>query len=90
MIEHLMSGEATVSALAAPHAMTLSGAFKHVRVLENAGLIRSEKRGRTVWCSLDPKPLHQVASWVSHYESFWDAQLYSLSHHLGKTAKERK
>ena len=85
MIQRLRSGEATISALATPHEMTLSGAFKHVRVLQDAGLVRSEKRGRTVWCWLDPKPLRKVADWVSHYEAFWNSQLDSLSAHLSNS-----
>jgi DNA-binding transcriptional ArsR family regulator len=90
MLEHLKFGEATISALAEPHAMTLSGAFKHIRVLQNAGLVRCEKRGRTVWCRLDPRPLRRVMSWVSHYDAFWNSQLDGLSAHLAKTPKARR
>ncbi|HWA79148.1 MAG TPA: metalloregulator ArsR/SmtB family transcription factor [Acetobacteraceae bacterium] len=82
MVQHLLSGEMTISALAEPHAMTLSGALKHIRVLKKAGLVRSEKRGRTVWCRLDPEPLRQVMDWVSHYDAFWNSQLDALSAHL--------
>jgi DNA-binding transcriptional ArsR family regulator len=86
MMARLEAGEATISELAEPHAMTLSGAFKHIRVLKKAGLVRSEKRGRTVWCRLNPEPLRQAAAWVSHYERFWDDQLDALSAHFEKTS----
>ena len=89
MLERLRSGERSISELAEPHAMTLSGALKHVRILENAGLLRSEKRGRVVWCKLSPGPLRRVADWVSRYEAFWDDQLDALSAHLSRpVAKE--
>jgi DNA-binding transcriptional ArsR family regulator len=86
MLESLRAGERSISALAEPHAMTLSGALKHIRALEAAGLVRSEKRGRIVWCRLNAKPLRQVADWVSRYDAFWDEQLDALGAHLEKTA----
>ena len=88
MLERLRSGERSISELAEPHAMTLSGALKHIRILEDAGLLRSEKRGRVVWCRLSPEPLKRVADWVSRYEAFWDEQLESLDAHLSKPASE--
>ena len=90
MLERLKSGERTISALAEPHAMTLSGALKHIRILEDAGLLLSEKRGRVVWCRLNPKPLKRVADWVSRYEAFWDDQLDALSAHLAKADPEER
>jgi DNA-binding transcriptional ArsR family regulator len=85
MLEKLRSTESTISALAEPHAMTLSGALKHIRILEGAGLVQCEKRGREVWCRLNSKPLKRAASWIDRYETFWDEQLNALGAHLAKT-----
>ena len=65
--------------------MTLTGMMKHVRVLERAGLVIREKRGRTVWCRLNPVPLKAASDWVDRYRVFWDTQLDSLAKHLGRT-----
>lgn len=82
MLERLRCGESSISELADAHSMTLSGALKHVRILENAGLVHREKRGRTVWCRLDASPLRAVSKWVTRYQAFWDGQLDALSAHL--------
>lgn len=78
MLRELASGERTVSQLAEPFAMSLAAASKHVKVLENAGLIRREVRGRTHLCSLDPGPLATAHQWLSFYERFWTARLDTL------------
>lgn len=88
MIETLRRGEESVSSLAQPHAMTLSGAFRHIRVLQRAGLVIRRKRGRTVWCTLNPTPLRRVMTWVSRYEKFWDEQLGLLAEHIADERKE--
>lgn len=78
MLRELASGERTVSQLAEPFAMSLAAASKHVKVLENAGLIRREVRGRTHLCRLDPGPLATAHQWLSFYERFWSARLDML------------
>ncbi len=80
-----MQGDVTVSALAAPHDMTLTGVMKHLRVLERAGLVRREKRGRTVWCRLEAAPLKEAADWVTRYRAFWDMQFDVLAAHLERS-----
>jgi DNA-binding transcriptional ArsR family regulator len=82
MLERLRAGERSISELAQSHAMTVSGALKHVRVLEGAGLVCRHKRGRTVWCQLDPAPLKAIGDWVARYEVFWDGRLDALGEHL--------
>ncbi|TIP77266.1 MAG: winged helix-turn-helix transcriptional regulator, partial [Mesorhizobium sp.] len=57
MLRDLAGGERTVSQLAEPFAMSLAAASKHIKTLENAGLIRREVRGRTHMCRLEPGPL---------------------------------
>jgi DNA-binding transcriptional ArsR family regulator len=71
MLRELVSGERTVSQLAEPFAMSLAAASKHIKALENAGLISREVRGRTHLCRLDPGPLASAHQWLSFYERFW-------------------
>jgi DNA-binding transcriptional ArsR family regulator len=78
MLRDLARGERTVSELAEPFAMSLAAASKHIRVLEHAGLIRREVRGRTHICRLDPGPLASAHEWLSFYEHFWTSRLDEL------------
>lgn len=78
MLRSLAQGERTVSELAAPFDMSLAAASKHVRALENAGLIRREVRGRTHVCRLDAGPLSEATEWLRHYEQFWTDRLDQL------------
>ncbi len=75
MLRDLARGERTVSELAEPFAMSLAAASKHIRVLEHAGLIRREVRGRTHICRLDASPLASAHEWLSFYERFWTSRL---------------
>lgn len=75
MLRGLASGERTVGELARPFAMSLAAASKHIRVLEGAGLIRREVRGRTHVCRLDPGPLASAHEWLGFYERFWTSRL---------------
>jgi DNA-binding transcriptional ArsR family regulator len=71
MLRDLAREERTVSQLAQPFAMSLAAASKHIKALENAGLIRREVRGRTHLCRLAPGPLASAHQWLSFYERFW-------------------
>ena len=75
MLRDLADGERTVSDLAKPFAMSLAAASKHIRVLEGAGLIRREVRGRMHVCRLDPGPLASAHEWLGFYERFWNSRL---------------
>jgi len=72
----------SVSELAAPHGMSLPGFMKHLRVLEDAGLIERTKEGRVVSCELDAAPLKTASVWMSRYEKFWTEKLDSLARYL--------
>jgi len=89
MLRELASGERTVSQLAEPFAMSLAAASKHIKSLENAGLIRREVRGRTHLCRLDPGPLASAHQWLSFYKRFWTDRLDVLERLL-RTADTRK
>ena len=75
MLAELAHGERTVGELAEPFTMSLAAASKHIKVLEAAGLIRREVRGRTHLCRLDPGPLAGAHQWLSAYEHFWTGRL---------------
>ncbi len=75
MLRDLASGERSVSQLAEPFDISLAAASKHIKVLENAGMIRREVRGRTHLCRLEPGPLASAQAWISFYERFWTSRL---------------
>src|SRR5258707_10488 len=78
MLRELAGGERTVSQLAKPFAISLAAASSHIKVLESAGMIRGEVRGRTHLCRLDPGPLASAHEWLGFYERFWTRRLDML------------
>jgi DNA-binding transcriptional ArsR family regulator len=82
VVERLTQGPASVSELAQPHGMSLPGFMKHLRVLEDAGLLERTKEGRTVRCELAPRALEDAAMWLARYEKFWNGRLDSLGRFL--------
>nr|BFE80327.1 metalloregulator ArsR/SmtB family transcription factor [Planobispora longispora] len=83
MLRRLAGGELSVGELAAPLHMSLAAASKHVRVLEQAGLVQRTVTGRRHVCRLRPRPLSDAMAWLRFYEGFWDARLDALEHVLG-------
>jgi DNA-binding transcriptional ArsR family regulator len=82
VLQSLGGGNLAVSDLAAPHGMSLPGFMKHLRVLEEAGLIARNKAGRVVSCELSAAPMQQAAAWMQRYEKFWTDKLDSLARYL--------
>jgi len=82
VLDRLSGGSLGVSELAAPHGMSLPGFMKHLRVLEEAGLIAREKEGRVVSCELSAAPMKTASAWMSRYEKFWSDKLDSLARYL--------
>jgi DNA-binding transcriptional ArsR family regulator len=78
MLRRLADGERGIGDLAAPFSMSIAGASKHVRILERAGLVRREVRGRTHVCSLEAGPLAAADEWLSFYQRFWTERLDAL------------
>ncbi|HEY7950192.1 MAG TPA: metalloregulator ArsR/SmtB family transcription factor [Solirubrobacterales bacterium] len=72
ILERLALGSATISELAAPAGISLTGLKKHVRVLEEAELVSTEKRGRTRHCRLGPKRLEDISRWIEEYRRGWE------------------
>lgn len=67
VLERLARGSATISELAEPYGMSLTGIKKHVRVLEEAELVRTEKVGRARHCRLGPRRLEDATEWIERY-----------------------
>jgi len=78
----LMLGQASISELAKPYRMSLPAVMKHLRVLEQAGLVSQEKIGRTRRCQLAAKPLQDAEQWISQYRTFWEGTFDSLERFL--------
>lgn len=75
MLRELVRAECTVGELAAPFAMSLAAASKHIKALESAGLVRREVIGRRHVCRLEPGPLAHAHDWLAFYETFWTDRL---------------
>jgi DNA-binding transcriptional ArsR family regulator len=90
MVEQLLRGDATISDLAAPHEMSMPAAMKHVRKLVDAGLVRREKKGRSVTCSLNIDPLDQASRWLHQHLEFWNQRLDALDRYLARQKEADK
>ena len=75
-------GSASVSDLAEPFDVSLMAVSKHLKVMEQAGLIRREKDGRVHRCSYDPKSIAEASAWIEMHRRFWTQQLDSLAAYL--------
>ena len=78
VLEQLGRGDASITDLAARFDMTLTGMKKHVGVLEEAGLVATEKVGRVRTCRLGPRPLDEVTAWIERYRQMWSARFDEL------------
>jgi DNA-binding transcriptional ArsR family regulator len=85
ILVRLTRGPASISELAAPFGITLTGLKKHVQVLEEAGLVRTEKVGRTRWCSLGEQDLGEVQRWIAGYRLMLEDRLDRLGELLEGT-----
>jgi DNA-binding transcriptional ArsR family regulator len=78
ILERLQRGPASISELAQPFGISLPGVMKHVRILEEANLVTTQKRGRTRECRLGPDQMDDVTSWIEHYREQWERRLDRL------------
>jgi DNA-binding transcriptional ArsR family regulator len=88
MLRRLSRQEHTVGELAEPFRMSLAAASKHVKALEQAGLVRRTVRGRTHYCQINPQPLAQADDWLRSYERLWTKRLAALEALLRHPDKE--
>ncbi len=85
ILEHLGRRDASISDLASRFAMTLTGMKKHMQVLEEAGLVVTEKIGRVRHCRLGPSRLEKETSWIENYRQMLEARLDRLGEFLDRT-----
>jgi DNA-binding transcriptional ArsR family regulator len=78
VLEQLSRKDASITALADRFHMTLTGMKKHVGVLEQAGLVATEKVGRVRTCRIGARRLEEVAAWIDSYHQLWDARFGEL------------
>ncbi len=90
ILARLSSGSASVSDLAKPFDMSLPAITKHLKVLENAGLISKGKEAQYRPCKINGDPLKEVAGWVEQYKKFWEESFDRLEDYLKKITSEKK
>ena len=90
ILASLMLGETSLSNLAGPHRMSLPAVMKHVRVLQEAGLLSQKKVGRTRFCQLAPAPLKAAEDWIAQYRRFWEGAFDSLERFLSQEPPSEK
>ena len=78
MVERISQGPVSVSRLAEPLDMTLAAVVQHLQVLEESGLVKTEKTGRVRTCSMNPAGLAALERWVAERRSVWDKRLDRL------------
>lgn len=88
MVDRLAQGPATVSELAGPLAMSLPGVMQHLKVLEEAGLVVSQKIGRSRTCRIDPEALTRAERWISERRALWERRLDRLGQFLDETEND--
>jgi DNA-binding transcriptional ArsR family regulator len=88
ILERLGQGSATITELADPFGMSLTGLKKHVRVLEDAQLVTTEKVGRARRCSLGPQRLQDVEQWIDTYRRMLDVRLDRFGELLERTKEK--
>ena len=84
IVERLSRGPASVSDLAEPLPMSLPAVHQHLQVLEEAGLMTWQKKGRVRWCRLDAKGLGAAENWINERRRVWEKRLDTLEAHLAK------
>jgi DNA-binding transcriptional ArsR family regulator len=88
MVERLVAGPASVSELAKPLPMSLPAVMLHLKVLEQSGLVTSEKLGRVRTCRIEPRMLSQAENWVAERRQMWERNLDRLGAWLDDTKPE--
>ncbi|SDJ86524.1 transcriptional regulator, ArsR family [Cryobacterium psychrotolerans] len=78
MVDRMTRGPASVSDLARPFAMTLAAVMQHLKVLEQSGLVRTQKEGRVRTCRIDPAALRSAEDWIAERRTTWESRLDRL------------
>ena len=89
MLETLRAGDARITDLAEPLPMSFAGVSRHVAVLESAGLVRREVRGREHWLSVEPDGLSAARQWIDEQTAIWSDRADALSERLRRKGHPR-
>jgi DNA-binding transcriptional ArsR family regulator len=90
ILARLCLGEASVTELAEPFAMSLPAVSKHLKVLERAGLIARSREAQLRPCQIEARPLKEAADWIEHYRRFWSESFDRLDEYLFDLKKKEK
>lgn len=90
VLERLGRSDASITELAHGFDMTLTGMSKHVRTLEEAGLVTTEKVGRVRHCRIGTRRLEEVAAWIQQYQELWDARFNALDDIVEELQRKEK
>jgi len=90
ILQRLTNRPATINEIAEPFPFSLNAVSKHVMVLERAGLLRREIRGREHYCWIEPHPLRDADAWLRKYEQFWEPRLDALEAYVARKYKASK
>src|SRR5687768_13272491 len=90
VLEQLGRADASITDLAEKFHMTLTGMKKHVGVLEQAGLVTTEKVGRVRTCKLGPRRLDDATAWIERYRQLWDARFDELDQVVEELSEKEK
>jgi DNA-binding transcriptional ArsR family regulator len=90
VLEQLVRGDASITDLADKFHMTLTGMKKHVEVLEQVGLVTTEKVGRVRTCRLGLRRLEEEAAWIERYRMLWEARFAALDDVLSELKRKEK
>jgi DNA-binding transcriptional ArsR family regulator len=90
VLQQLARGDASITELADRFEFTLTGMKKHVGVLEQAGLVTTEKIGRVRTCKLGPRRLEEEAAWIESYRQLWDARFAALDEVVEELKRKEK
>jgi DNA-binding transcriptional ArsR family regulator len=88
MVDRLTRGPASVSELAQPFDMTLAAVVQHLKVLEDSGVVRTEKVGRVRTCRIEPAALTSAEQWITKRKALWERRLDRLAEVLSERNKK--
>jgi DNA-binding transcriptional ArsR family regulator len=87
ILQSLTLRPATINEIAKPFPVSLNAISKHVMVLERAGLLRRQIKGREHHCRIEPRPLREANAWLEHYRLFWEQRLDALEAYVDRKFK---
>jgi DNA-binding transcriptional ArsR family regulator len=90
LVEKLSEGPISVSRLAAPMAITLAAVVQHLQILEQSGLVHTEKAGRVRTCRIEPQALTAAEQWFADRRSMWERKLDALGEFLAEEEGNKK